>query len=235
MALYWCRPIGHTVLQIGLGRVTHRETCFSVPTLWELRADRTFLRSLLRNTLATECDKHVQRHFEYLKELHDYTQRRSRREGNAFKKQIYRPLWWRLSPRFNPFKVRATKKLNTYAHVLAGKLRRKTYKPEPALVHCIRKADGSLRRLNIFQLPDAAVSLLAYKSLLHKNLPRLSGYAFAYREDRTPHDAVNEIFAEWKNLDRVYVAEYDFSKFFDEISHEYLWRVMNDHNFIVSR
>jgi RNA-directed DNA polymerase len=193
------------------------------------------VRALLHRTLSEECDKHVQRYFGYLRELNDYAERRSKREGAPFKKIILPRKWWNLAPQFNPFKVRVAKQLNTYAHTLAEKLRRDEYKPKAALVRRIRKSDGTLRELNIFQLPDAALSRLVYKSLLRKNLPRFSGYAFAYREDRTPHDAVNEIFSEWKSLDRVYVAEYDFSKFFDKINHAFLWRILSEHNFIVSR
>jgi len=192
------------------------------------------MRALIRNVLEQECSKHVQRHFDYLTQLHDYARRRSLREGTNYVKRVHHPRWWDLCPQFNPFKVRSKKKLNTYSETLAEKLRSRDYKPQPALIHHVPKKDGSLRRLNIFQIPDAAVSRLVYKSLLHKNVARFSGYAYAYREDKTAHDAVNELFAEWKKLDRVYVAEYDFSKFFDEISHEYLWRVLDQNNFIVS-
>lgn len=193
------------------------------------------MKALLRTMLAEECDKHVQRYYSYIRELNDYADRRSKREGTAFKKTIYPRKWWTLDPRFNPFKVRATNKLATYGYTLSRKLRRGKYKPNPALIHRVRKSDGTFRILNIFQLPDAALSRLIYKSLLKKNLPRLSGYAFAYREDRTPHDAVNEMFSEWNTLDRIYVAEYDFSKFFDKIDHDYLWRVLDGRKFIMSR
>lgn len=86
------------------------------------------------------------------------------------------------------------------------------------MIQYVSKDDGTRRKLNIFPLPDAALSTIVYKSLLHKNLPRLSSYAYGYRDDRTAHDAVHHIFNEWKRCDRVYVAEYDFSKFFDLLS-----------------
>lgn len=191
------------------------------------------MRALIKNFLKLECDKHVLRHFEYLKQLQDHVDRKSRREGKPVTKRIYRRPWWPVDDRFNPFKIRTKRRLDVFAYTLAKKVRNRSYRPGTALVHYVRKEDGSPRKLNIFQLPDAAISTLVYKSLLHKNLPRLSSYSYAYREDRTPHDAVNEIFSEWKNLDRVYVAEYDFSKFFDEISHDYLWETLRKHKFIV--
>lgn len=192
------------------------------------------MQGLIRSFLKLECDKHVLRHCEYLKQLQEHVHRKSRREGKAAKKRIHRPPWWAVDDRFNPFKIRATKRLKVFSHTLAKKIRARSYRPGTALVNYVMKEDGTRRKLNIFQLPDAAISTLVYKSLLHKNLPRLSSYSYAYREDRTPHDAINEIFSEWKNLDRVYVAEYDFSKFFDEISHDYLWETLGKHKFIVS-
>lgn len=191
------------------------------------------MKALIKNTLNLECEKHIQRHFQYLDQLDDHIQRKSRREGRPQIKVIHRPFWWNVAPSFNPFKVRRKKALKTYAHSLAEKLRARKYEPMPALIRYIPKEDGSKRPINVFQLPDSAISTLTYKSLLRKNLPRLSSYAYAYREDRTPHDAVNEIHSEWKTLDRVYVAEYDFSKFFDEINHEYLWTVLDRHEFIL--
>jgi RNA-directed DNA polymerase len=194
----------------------------------------SFMKALIKNILNLECEKHIHRHFQYLEQLNDHIERKTRREGRLATKTIHRPFWWAVAAPFNPFKVRAAKKLKAYSYSLAEKLRTRKYQPRPALIRYIAKEDGSRRKLNVFQLPDAAISTLTYKSLLHKNLARLSGYAYAYREDRTPHDAVNEIYSEWKGLDRVYVAEYDFSKFFDEISHAYLWSVLDKHEFIIS-
>lgn len=65
-------------------------------------------------------------------------------------------------------------------------------------------------------------------------MAKFSAYSYAYREDRTPHHAVTDIFSEWKRLDRIYVAEYDFSKFFDRIEHGYLVNILEEREFIVS-
>ena len=40
------------------------------------------------------------------------------------------------------------------------------------------------------------------------------------------------MFSEWKNLERVYIAEFDFSNFFDNIKHDYLWKVIDRHGFL---
>ena len=192
------------------------------------------MKSLIRNVLRQECEKHIERYFEYLKDLHEYGLRKTSREGIPFKKDIKPRPWWALAPSFNPFKVRVGRVLETYAHTLATKIRRKQYRPKPCVLYFITKEDGSRRPLNIFQLPDAAVSGLIFKSLLRKNATRFSAYSYAYREDKTPHHAVFDIFCEWSRLDRVYVAEYDFSKFFDKISHKYVLEVLDKEGFIMS-
>lgn len=192
------------------------------------------MRALLQHAIKNECDKHVQRYFEYLQYLHEYTERRTRREGFAFQKKVRIRRWWSIAPQFNPFKVRKKKKVLVYATTLSDAIRKRTYAPRPALVRYIPKTDGRRRSLNIFQLPDAALSTLVYKSLLAKNAVRFSAYAYAYREDRTAHDAVNEIFNDFSKLSRVYVAEYDFSAFFDEIEHSYLRRIIDGEKFILS-
>jgi RNA-directed DNA polymerase len=193
------------------------------------------MRALLRNVINNECSKHVERYFEYLSKLQDYAERRTRREGAPFSKKIKKPRWWSVAPQFNPFKVREQKRLETYAHALAGKIRARTYEPNPALVRYIVKPNGKRRVLNVFQIPDAAISNMVYKSVLKKNVNRLSAYAYAYREDRSSHDAVNDIFGDFGKLDRLYVAEFDFSRFFDEIDHEYLWRIIDNEGFVVSK
>lgn len=192
------------------------------------------MRALLRNVLKQECDKHVERHFEYLYQLTEYAKRKSRREGLAYKPTVKLRPWWNAAPGFNPFKVRVVRKLNTYATTLADAIRRRKYKPRPAVIRYVPKSNGGRRRLNIFQLPDAAVSNLVYKSLLNKNSARFSAYAYAYREDRTVHDAVTEIFNDFRKLDRIYVAEYDFTGFFDQIEHKYLWQVIDSERFVIS-
>lgn len=192
------------------------------------------MRVLLRSFLKEECDKLVTRHFEYLFQLREATNRAGNRLGTLPAKRVQVPNYWAIDPRFNPFKVRKDKALDWYSEVLDRRLKKRSYEPRPAVVHTIKKEDGTDRILNVYQLPDAAVSRLVYKSLLHKNLNRFSAYAYAYREDRGSHDAVQAIYSEWKRLDRVYVAEFDFSKFFDNILHKYLWRVLDQHGFICS-
>lgn len=190
------------------------------------------MKSLIRKFLNFECEKHVQRHSEYLRELHEDIDRKERRIDASVSKSVLRPRYWELNSAFNPFKTRLARKLDVYAYTLAKKIRTGDYAPMRAVTHFVPKDDGSKRVLNVFQLPDAALSRLVYKSLLSKNANRFSAYAYAYRDDKGAHDAVTEIYTEWKNNDRIYVAEFDFTKFFDNIDHNYLWRVMHRQGFL---
>lgn len=191
------------------------------------------MESILRKAIAEECDKHIDRYNEYLFFLDEDIQRRDKRLGVSSKKAVGRPAHWSLARAFDPFKTRY--RIETYAHTIARKLASKAYQPQVSAIMEVPKSDGSTRSVNIFQLPDAALSRIAYKSLLKKNVARFSSYAYAYREDRLAHDAIKEIAASWRNCSRIYVAEFDFSKFFDNINHQYLWDCFNRYGFTASQ
>ena len=141
-------------------------------------------------------------------------------------------MYWDVYKGFDPFKVRSTKLLDLFSYTLADRLKSATYKPQTAIKHMIPKLGGGYRELNIFPIPDASVSRLIYKSLLEKNVNRFSAYAYAYREERSAHDAILRITYDWRTKNRVYVAEFDFSKFFDRIEHSYLWNVLDTQGFL---
>jgi RNA-directed DNA polymerase len=191
------------------------------------------MQAILKKFILEECDKLICRHFDYLYFLDQDIQRKQARMGSSIKKKIHYPFYWDLDQKFNPFKVRS--RVNTYGFTLTKKIRSREYEPQKAVVHFVPKADGSQRELNIFQLPDSAVSRLVYKSLLRKNYGRFSSYAYAYREDKIAYDAVRDIYAEWKGRGRLYVAEFDYGKFFDNIDHDYLWEVFDRHGFLATQ
>lgn len=192
------------------------------------------MRVLLRNILRSECGKLIDRHDEYLYDLDRTITRRTRRLGHPVAKTVKTPPYWALDGRFNPFKVRIPKNLDRYSHAINRHLLNNSYTPATAVVHRIPKEKGGERELNIFQIPDAAVSRLVYKSLLQKNVGLMSSYSYAYREDRDGHDAVRHISSEWRTSDRIYVAEFDFSRFFDCIGHDHLWETMERAGFYCS-
>src|SRR6266498_1634818 len=177
-----------------------------------------------------ESQKLILRHERYAKDLHDEIRRRMRRSNKILQKTVFRPASWSLAPGFNPYIVRS--RSDSIAHSIRLKLRRRTYEPRCAVSYSVPKEDGSERKVSVFQVPDACISRLVFKSLLQKNRPRLSAYSFAYRADLTVHDAIQHIAGDIRGKDRVFVAEYDFSKYFDSIYHDHIWRILNDQRFL---
>lgn len=165
------------------------------------------MKALLHVYLEKECDKHILRHNEYLYELNESIRRKSLRLDAVVTKKVVKPPHWALDERFDPFKTRVKKKLALYSFTLARKILRGQYYPELAARYSVAKEDGSKREVCVFQLPDAAVSNLIYRSLLGKNLNRLSAYSYAYRPDKGPHDAIHDVATDWRATSRVYTAE----------------------------
>lgn len=109
-----------------------------------------------------------------------------------------------------------------------------SYSPNIPINREIKKTNGGFRQISVYQIPDAAVSTLFYKILLRKNRHRFSGSSYAYRDDRNAHFAIQDIAIDLKEVPRVFVAEYDFSKFFDSISHAYLFAQFKENGFSIS-
>lgn len=81
--------------------------------------------------------------------------------------------------------------------------------------------------MSSFEIADEIVSKRLYRSMLNKNRARLSARSYAYRDDIGPYDAIDYIRSDWRGESRLFVAEYDFSEFFDKISHEHVLRTMD--------
>ena len=78
-----------------------------------------------------------------------------------------------------------------------------------------------------FSIPDAALSRVLHSKIAPRNLMKQSANSFAYRPDRNIFDALLKL----KNsIDKpkVFIAQYDFEKFFDSIPHAHLNRLIND-------
>lgn len=88
--------------------------------------------------------------------------------------------------------------------------------------------------MSIFQVADSAVSRVIFENLLAKNLPLFSARAYAYRKDITSQDAVQYLRSETSGRSRVFIAEFDFTKFFDTIDHDHIRRNLRDFKFLMS-
>lgn len=179
-----------------------------------------------------EALKLAERHNGYHNYLHQEYERKKRRLINVPTKKIRAPLCWQEDDKFNPYYV-----LHHHGQIsksIRKKLDKGTYKPYPAYEQMIPKSNGKYRTVNVYQIPDAAVSNYLYFKLLSKNKHRFSYYAYAYRDDKNVHYAIQDIALELRAHDRLFVAEYDFSDFFGSISHDYLFEQMDNNGFVIT-
>jgi hypothetical protein len=158
--------------------------------------------------------------------------RKKKRVVNARSKHLKTPAYWGVEKKFNPFYVHKHRK--QIAHSIAKQIANGTYSPKQPKEMDIPKISGGSRKVTVYQIPDAAVSTLIFQQLLRKNRHRFSSFSYAYRNDRNVQFAIQDIAIELQQVSRIFVAEFDFSKFFDSIDHEYLFAQFNQNGFFIS-
>lgn len=137
-----------------------------------------------------------------------------------------RPNHWSLDRGFNPYLTRA--RGAQIAHSIRKRLRSRNYIPRNPVTSSTQKTDGGSRQTCIYQVADSAVSRMLFEEISKKNLPILSSRAYAYRKDISAQNAIQYVKSEFKAHRRLFIAEYDFSKFFDNIDHEHIRRILTD-------
>jgi len=142
------------------------------------------------------------------------------------------PQYWSAHNGFDPYFVRAHSPGIT--HAIDKALKEGTYKPRPAVTYEVPKHDGKMRQVSVFQVADNAISRITFERLMEKNSRHLSPNSYAYRNDLTIHDAILHITSDFHEKNRLFVAEFDFAKFFDSISHEHIKRVLKDQRFYIT-
>ncbi|HEJ1156635.1 TPA: RNA-dependent DNA polymerase [Pseudomonas aeruginosa] len=190
------------------------------------------LEKQLVKYIKAEANKLASRHHAYHNALHLEHLRKTNRLGVTTNKILKIPEYWNENSKFNPFHV--IKNKNQIAHAIAKKILDGTYQPNKPAHMEIPKPSGGHRNVTVYQIPDAAVSTLFYQQLLKKNKHRLSSFAYAYRDDRNAHFAIQDIALELSQSPRIFVAEFDFSKFFDNIQHDYLYAQFDKNGFSIS-
>jgi RNA-directed DNA polymerase len=179
------------------------------------------------------AERKAEEYHKYHNNLEIIHQRNKRRLRNAPDKDIYIPEEWNVDKKYNPFYVLKHKK--QIARSIFNKLINGTYSPFKPYVKQIPKKDSTkTRSVNIFQIPDEAVSSYFYKRLLSKNKHRFSSFSYAYRNDRNVHYAIQDIALDIKSNPRLFVAEFDFRDFFGSISNDYLLKQLDQNGFLVS-
>jgi len=168
----------------------------------------------------------------YHNNIERWHQRVSNIYTNPPNKIISVPAEWDKDSKFNPYYV--LKRNTQISKSVARKILNKTYKPNTPHYKTIPKKGGGTRKLSIYQIQDSAVSYRMYKNLLQKNKHRFSSFSYAYRDDKNLHFAIEDIFSEINTTPRIFVAEFDFKKFFDSIQHDYLFKQLKSNSFNVS-
>ncbi|WP_374035218.1 reverse transcriptase domain-containing protein [Bdellovibrio bacteriovorus] len=190
------------------------------------------LEEQLLECLEEECKKLMLRFHGYHNYLHINIERKKKRTATALEKIVKIPSHWHKDPKFNPFYV--YKRRRQIARSIALKIESGEYKPNEPFQKKIPKPLGGKRTVAIYQIPDAAVSKFLYKKLLSKNKHRFSSFSYAYRNDRNVHFAIQDIAVELRQKSRLFIAEFDFSKFFESISHEYLFTQFSENSFLIT-
>lgn len=187
----------------------------------------------LEEDLLVESRRQIREFERYAKKTYDENERRQRRSiGSPQLEVVQRPATWSLAPGFDPYHVRRRK--SAIAHAVTASMRAGRYRPARPAGFVVPKAGGGKRLVSTFEIADAVVSARLYRSLLRKNLPLLSARSYAYRPDLSPHDALLHLRSELRGEQRVFMAEYDFSKFFDRISHDHLARCIADLGVVIT-
>ncbi len=187
---------------------------------------------ITEDQVLAECRKLISKHERYARELRNEDVRRRRRVTSPNHGQILRPTYWAVDGGFDPYHVRAN--VRSIVRAVNRAIAKRDYEPRPPVAHTVPKPSGGERIVSIFQIADAVVSREAFRSLSGKNRALMSARSYAYRDDLSTHDAIQYISSEFKSPERVFVAEYDFSTYFDSISHAHLWGVIENQGFLVT-
>jgi len=165
--------------------------------------------------------------------IQDANARRSRRSvARVPLAEPVRPSLWSLDPGFDPFHVRS--RAQVIAHTIEGRLRDRSYTPLRPAGFQLTKSGGGTREVTSFAIADEVISGRLYRSLLGKNRSKLSPRSYAYRDDQGAIDALSHMTSDWREEKRLFVAQYDFSDYFESIDHEHLRRTFRALNFTMT-
>jgi hypothetical protein len=190
------------------------------------------MKKIIEEDISKQAKEHAEKYELYHNYLHISHLRNRTRIQSVPYKDVRTPEEWKIDKKFNPFYV--LKRSKQIASSISKKILNGTYKPNPPYVKYIDKKGGGKREISVYQIPDSAVSDKFYNDLLAKNKHRFSSLAYAYRNDRNIHFAIQDIANELNATPRIYVAEFDFSNFFGSINHEYLFQQLEENAFLVS-
>lgn len=190
------------------------------------------LEKSLLASISEEAEKLCLRHHAYHNSIAVENKRKKERLKDPVLMSPVTPGHWGYDKKFNPFYVK--KNAGSIAKSISRKIKKREYVPRSPVTAKIPKPSGGTRNVTMYQIPDSAVSKLFYQRLLRKNRHRFSSFSYAYRNDRNVHFAIQDISIELSKNTRMFVAEFDFSKYFDSISHDFLYDQFDENGFFIS-
>lgn len=178
------------------------------------------MERLIEREIIAEARKRLAKHSQNVFFVHRYRSIYVKRTGKRAKKpRISTPKSWEFDNHFDPrYCINHSKFI---ARGLWNSLQLGNYKPRPALRHKFPKADGGTRNIDAFSIPDAVIASIFIRNLRRRNAKIFSDSSFAYQEGKTPLDAVLKV-KSILGAEKIFISQYDFSKFFDSIDHRYI-------------
>lgn len=176
----------------------------------------------IESAVLEQSERLIRKHARSLGEERRIRWRHHRSTGIPLATHVSQPALWGVSRHFNPYWVR--KNATRVAWAIERAIKDQRYEPFPALVMRAEKPTGGFRHLSVFPVADTAISSHYFRRVLARNQPRFSPFSYAYRNDVGAQDAVERVARLLAGGHRFFSVEFDFSKYFDTVDHEYvLW------------
>lgn len=120
------------------------------------------------------------------------------------------------------------RKLEHNLEILAERLRKGSYRPRPKREVQIPKANGKTRPIAIACFEDKLVDAVVAKILTRVFDGSFIKNSFGFRPGKSAHQAIETCYKVLARNNHPYVAEIDFSSFFNTIPHEELLEIVSD-------
>jgi RNA-directed DNA polymerase len=186
------------------------------------------MRILLKKSIEAEARKRIRAREMQLVErrrFRDFFQKRTGDESPEILKEY--PKLWNIHKHYNP--SWCLKNSNVLATGLYNSFLKDSYEPLPAARFSIKKPSGGEREIDVFSIPDAAISSLVFRNVLRRNQKVFSQNSYAFRSDKNVLDAVHYL-RNYLRSPKIFIVEFDFENFFGSINHTYLQRAITQRN-----